>query len=143
MMKFALCHPEKFTHPHIAFILGFIQVSMMWVTETINIMKATQRKTAQELITSYIGFKSIVDIPSIYLGSINNMAIKGKIGAVTATKPRKQENRSDQEKMIGHSFFNAVYVIYRWFFNTFYFYFFPFSVISVPLATVLFVKETM
>lgn len=94
-MKFALCHPEKFTHPHIAFILGFIQVSMMWVTETINIMKATQRKTAQELITSYIGFKSIVDIPSIYLGSINNMPIKGKIGAVTATKPRKQENRSE------------------------------------------------
>jgi len=24
MMKFALCHPEKFSHPHIAFILGFI-----------------------------------------------------------------------------------------------------------------------
>jgi len=53
-------------------------------------MKATQRKTAQELITSYIGFKTIIDIPSIYLGSINNMPIKNKIGSVTATRPRKQ-----------------------------------------------------
>ena len=24
MMKYALCHPEAFTHPHIAFLMGFI-----------------------------------------------------------------------------------------------------------------------
>jgi hypothetical protein len=24
MMKYSLCHPEKFSHPHIAFILGFM-----------------------------------------------------------------------------------------------------------------------
>jgi len=89
MMKYALCHPDKFSHPEVAFMLGVMQISSMWIAETINVMKATQRKTAQELITSYIGFKSIIDIPTIYLGSINNMPIKGKIGAVTATKPRK------------------------------------------------------
>jgi len=89
MMKFALCHPEKFSHPEVAFLLGVMQLSAMWIAEVINMMKATQRKTAQELITSYIGFKTIIDVPTIYLGSINNMAIKGKIGAVTATKPRK------------------------------------------------------
>lgn len=141
MMKFSLCHPEKFTHPHIAFLLGLMQISAMWVTEIINIMKASQRKTAQELITSYIGFKSIIDIPSIYLGSINNMAIKGKIGAVTATRPRKAV-REENEYMLGHTLFNAIYVICRWFFNTFYFYFFTFSVISLPLTKVLIVKES-
>jgi hypothetical protein len=113
----------------------------MWIAETINVMKATQRKTAQELITSYIGFKSIIDIPTIYLGSINNMAIKGKIGAVTATKPRKQANRGLNETFPGIWFANAFYVLCKFLFNTFYFYFFTFSVIFVPLAKVLIKKE--
>jgi hypothetical protein len=45
MMKYSLCHPEKFTHPHICFILGFMQISSLFIAETINIMKASQRKT--------------------------------------------------------------------------------------------------
>ena len=89
MMKYVLCHPQHFTHPCIAFFLGFMQIWAMWIAEIINVMKATQRKNAQELITSYIGFKSIIDIPSIYLSSINNMPIKDKLKTVTATKPRK------------------------------------------------------
>ena len=46
MMKYALCHPEKFTHAHIAFLMGFIQFFSTVVGEAINIAKASQRKTA-------------------------------------------------------------------------------------------------
>jgi hypothetical protein len=46
MMKYALCHPEAFTHPHIAFLMGFIQLFTIVISEAINIMKASQRKTA-------------------------------------------------------------------------------------------------
>lgn len=103
-------------------------------------MKASQRKTAQELITSYIGFKSIMDVPNIYYGSINNIPVKAEVGKVTATKGRK-DIRSDEEKMIGQTFFNGIYVILKWFYNSFYFYFFTFSVISLPLTQVLITKE--
>jgi len=89
------------------------------------------------LITSYIGFKSIIDIPSIYLGSINNMPVKGEIGGVSATRPRKSTERGANDVMWGHSFFNAIYVLCKFFFKTFYFYFFTFAVIFVPLVKVL------
>lgn len=46
MMKYVLCHPEHFTHPAIAFFLGFMQILAMWIAEIINVMKATQRKSA-------------------------------------------------------------------------------------------------
>jgi len=112
------------------------------IAEAINIMKATQRKTAQELIMSYIGFKSIIDVPNIYYGSIGNLPIKGDVGKLTATQGRK-DVRADHEKMPGHGVANAFYVLFKWFYNSFYFYFFTFSVISLPFTQVLFVKETM
>lgn len=137
MMKYALCHPEKFSHPEVAFLLGIMQISAMWIAEVINVMKATQKSKAQDLIAGYIGFKSIIDIPSIYLGSINNMPIKGKIGDLTANKPRKQANRAPEETFTGIWFANAFYVLCKFFFNTFYFYFFTFSVIFAPLFQIL------
>jgi hypothetical protein len=46
MMKYSLCHPEDFTHPEIAFLMGFIQFFSMWLAELVNIAKSSQRKTA-------------------------------------------------------------------------------------------------
>lgn len=136
MMKYSLCHPEQFTHPHLAFLLGLTQISSVVFAEFINIAKASQRKTAQELITSYIGFKTIMDVPNIYFGSLNQIPVKAEVGKLVATKGRK-DLRSDNEKMIGHGLFNFIYVVFKWFYNTFYFYFFTFSVISVPFFKVL------
>jgi len=65
------------------------------------------------------------------------MPVKGKIGGVTATRPRKSTERGAGDFMWGHSFFNAIYVLCKFFFKTFYFYFFTFSVIFVPLVKVL------
>jgi hypothetical protein len=140
MMKYSLCHPESFTHPHIAFLMGLIQFFSVVVSESINIAKASQRTTPQELITSYIGFKAIMDVPTIYYSSINSIAVKGDVGKVVATKGRK-ELRGDNEKMIGHGLANFIYIVHKWFYNVFYFYFFTFSVIGLPLTQVLIAKE--
>lgn len=142
MMKYALCHPEKFTHPHLAFLLGFIQISTVVFCEFINIAKASQRKTAMELVTAYIGFATIMNVPNIYFGSLNQIPVKGDVGKLTATKGRK-DLRSDEEKMMGHGLFNFVYVLFKWFYNSYYFYFFTFSVIAVPFTKILYIKETM
>lgn len=44
MMRFAITHPEKFTHPKVAFFLGFVQFTTMILAEIINIAKGTERK---------------------------------------------------------------------------------------------------
>ena len=142
MMKYALCHPEKFTHPHLAFGLGFIQITTVFFTEFLNIAKASQRKNANELIVGYVGFSTIMNVPNIYFGSLNHIPVKGDVGKVTATKGRK-DLRSDEEKMMGQGVFNFIYVMNKWFYNTYYFYFFTFSVIALPFTQILYTKETM
>lgn len=70
MMKYTLCHPEEFTHPKTAFVLGLFYMFFLLVSEIINVAKGTQRKSPQDLITSYIGFKIITDLPTLFLKSI-------------------------------------------------------------------------
>lgn len=134
MMKYSLCHPEEFTHPHIAFFMGFIQFTNLWIAEFVNIAKGTQRKSPQDLITSYVGFKCIIEIPSIYLSGVTNVPVKAAIGKVTARRGRKD---ATDEKMHFHGLFNFIYVVNKWFFNSFYFYFYSFTVILLPLLQVL------
>lgn len=122
--------------------MGLTQFTAVIITEFINIAKASQRKTATELIAAYIGFKTIMDVPTIYFSSLNQIPVKAEVGKITATKGRK-DIRSDEEKMIGHGLFNFIYVAIKWFYITFYFYFFTFSVIGLPFTKILYVKETM
>lgn len=137
MMKYSLCHPEQFSHPKVAFFLGFIYMSILIISEWINVIKGTQRKTPQELITSYIGFKAISDLPKIYMGSMHDLPIKKAIGKLTATKGRKDP----QNKEVNNCLLNTLYVISKWFYTSFYFYFFPFCVIYLPLVVLLYDKE--
>jgi hypothetical protein len=43
--------------------------------------------------------------------------------------------------MGGHWFFNFIYLLMKWFYNSFYFYFFTFSIILAPMIKVLAEKE--
>ena len=72
-----------------AFFLGFIQLITMVLAELVNIMKGSERKKPQDLVTSYIGFACIIKIPSIYLSSIYEIPVKKAVGAVKLTKGRK------------------------------------------------------
>ena len=44
MMRYALTHPESFTHPRVAFLLGLTQFMTMIFAELVNIMKGSERK---------------------------------------------------------------------------------------------------
>ena len=41
MMKYSMCHPEQFTHPKLAFMLGFIYMFTLIISEWINVAKGT------------------------------------------------------------------------------------------------------
>jgi hypothetical protein len=138
MMKYVLCHPEEFVQPQIAFLLGFIQFTTVWVAEVINMMKASMNDKPLNLVVGAIGFKIIIDIPTMYYGSLNS-PIKKKVGKLKSRRPRKQEREAD-EKMTLHWLYNAFYVLNKWFFNSIFFYFFPFIVIFTPFFKVLIEK---
>lgn len=137
MMKYSLCHPEEFTHPKLAFMLGFIYMNIIVTSEWINIMKGTEKKKPQDLITSYIGFKVITELPKVYLNSMSDIPIKEAIGKLTATKGRKDPKNEGKNNW----FFVTVYCLSKWFYHSFYFYFMPFMVIYLPLMVLLFDKE--
>lgn len=137
MMKYTLCHPEEFTHPRVAFLLGFFYMSILVVSEFLNIAKGSQRKSPQELITSYIGFKVITDIPGMYFKSIETLKIKAAVGKVTARKGRKSIDNKEKNPW----YMTTIYVLSKWFFNSFYFYFFPFCLMYLPLMKVLYEKR--
>lgn len=142
MMKYALCQPEVFTHPSLAFTLGFMQMTTTWVSEFINIMKGSQRKNTADLISGYIGLKVIMELPAIYLKADPTLPIISCIGKVTIITPRKSENRSKSQSMpVAHWLFNLTYLLHKWFFKTIYFYFFTFTVIALPFTSVLISKE--
>lgn len=92
------------------------------------------------MITSYLGFACIIKIPEIYLGSLNELPIKGAIGKLKMKNGRKQVKNRD--KMPCHGFFNFMYVCIKWFYNSVYFYFYCFTIIVMPLAMILVDKET-
>jgi len=69
----------------------------------------------------------------MYMGGVDS-PVKGVIGKVTATKGRKE---SSEFPMPFHGFFNAIYVLNKWFFNSIYFYFFTFSAIFIPLSKLI------
>lgn len=71
------------------------------------------------------------------MGSINNIAVKAAIGKLTATKGRKDPMNEGKQPV----FLNWIYSLSKWFYHSFYFYFFPFTVIYLPLVFLLVDKE--
>ena len=100
-------------------------------------MKSSNRKTAQELITSYVGFKVLMDFPNIFVKALNplNVPVLGAIKKITAREGRKAVKHDGDIHI--RPFFNFIYVINKWFYNSFYFYFFTFVVIGLPFAKIL------
>mmetsp|Transcript_11711 Transcript_11711/g.19769 ORF Transcript_11711/g.19769 Transcript_11711/m.19769 type:complete len:248 (-) Transcript_11711:91-834(-) len=139
MMKYALCHPDEFVNSQAAFLLGLIQFSTMWVAELINIIKLTQKLKPQDMIAGLIAFKVIIDIPTIYFGSLES-PIKAKVGKLMLKRARKA-SRSPSESMGCQGLFNLIYVLNKWFFNTIYFYFFAFITIILPFVQLLVIKQ--
>ena len=135
MMKYVVCHPEEFVQPQFAFLLGFTEFSTLWFAEIINMMKATTQTKPLNLVVGAIGLKLIIDFPTMYYGTLSS-PIKSKVGKLKVKRARKAV-RDDDEKMPFHWFYNFVYVLNKWFFNSIYFYFFSFIVVFVPFTKFL------
>jgi len=90
MMKYALLHPDEFTFPGSAFLLGFFAFSSLVYAEVINIILSQSKKTVIDAIAGLIGFKSIVDIPTMYMNSLEEFPAKGLVGKLECKRSRTE-----------------------------------------------------
>lgn len=89
MMKYALIHPDEFKHPMAAFALGWFAISSMILSEFINIANNQSKKTVPDAIAGFIGFKCIIDLPTIYMNSHEEFPVKGAVGKLDIKLSRK------------------------------------------------------
>lgn len=87
-----------------------------------------------------MGYGAVLTFPSTYMGAIHNFPIKAEIGPVNVKQGRKETLKS--ENSLGF-LFNIVYVLAKWFYSSFYFYFFTLSFIFIPLVKILYEKEKL
>jgi hypothetical protein len=131
MMKYVVVHSDEFTHPISAFTLGFFAMSTMIIAEFVNISNSQNKKAVADAIAGFIGFKIIIDLPAIYMNSMEEFKAKGLVGKLTLKMSRKDPNRP---KMTSDWFFNGVFVAFNVFYKSVFFYFIPFATILYPMV---------
>lgn len=131
MMKYVVVHNDEFSHPMTAFGLGLIQFVSMFSAEIVNISAAQNKKSVDVAIAGFIGFKLIIDLPKIYMDSMEEFAAKGLVGKLTLKRSRRA---ADRPKMQADWLFNSVFVIFNVFYKSLFFYFIPFATILYPMV---------
>ena len=140
MMKYAVVCPEEFNHPIAAFILGLMNTVGILLTEMCNLMKAAEQKTPTNVINKFLGFSLMLSIPKLLHGSMEFFEVSKSVGKLTLKKSRKAM-LAQQDRPAIQWLLNFVYCIFKWFFISFYFYFFPFMVIFMQLVKITYMYK--
>jgi hypothetical protein len=148
MMKYALCCPDEFNQPATAFLLGFMQSTGLFLTEICNILKSLDQKKPQDVIVKFAGLGLILTVPKLIVPSMEDFVIQKAVGKLTLTRSRKDMIKNQDKYISVESqrlscawFFNVIYCIFKWFWHSFYFYFFPFVVVFLPLIKVTYLYK--
>jgi len=131
MMKYVLVHNDEFSHPITAFALGLISFATMFSAEVVNISAAQNKKSVDVAIAGFIGFKLIIDLPKIYMESMEEFAPKALVGKLTLRRSRRA---ADRPKMQADWLFNSIFVCFNVFYKSVFFYFIPFATILYPMV---------
>lgn len=72
MVKYALLHPDEFNHPLSAFLLGVFTFTSMIAAELVCMSNNQSKKSVSDAMVSAIGFSLIINLPAIYMNSIED-----------------------------------------------------------------------
>lgn len=129
MMKFSIYHSEEFKNPVVAFFLGFSVSAINIVCQYTNTYQTMIQDDIMHVITKFVAFKLLIQIQDYYLRSKTNFPVKA------ALKDPLVINQSNKVKMNKVLF--LVYKLFRVFFTSFYFYFFPLLIIYLPVKYIV------
>lgn len=91
MMKYSILHPEEFVNPVSAWLCGLFCLSSMIFAETVNVLNSQSKTKVGDAIAAFIGFKCMVDLPTIFMNSHEEFPLKSAIGTLTFKRGRKEE----------------------------------------------------
>lgn len=133
MMKYVITHADEFDHPVAAFIVGWFALSSLVAAEIVNIANCQGKKTITDAITGYIGYKAVIDLPTIYMNSLEDFSVKGCVGKLAFKRSREKDQDRPRIPLFD-TLFNGIYTLLNTFYRSVFFYFFPFVIILYPMV---------
>lgn len=79
LMKYAVNHPEYFTHPAIAFAIPFTAHNINIVSEALNLFMLIFWSSVEYTIMYFVALEVLVEIPHIYMGSLLDDQLKDRL----------------------------------------------------------------
>jgi hypothetical protein len=105
------------------------------LTEICNLFKSIDQKKPQDVITRFVGFGLVISVPKLLHPTMDGFDVPKAVGKLVLTKSRKTSltESTNKKEMASGWLLNLVYCLFKWFYVSFYYYFFPFVVILAPL----------
>lgn len=88
MMKYALLHPDEFTNPVCAFMLGWMSLTCMVTAEIVNVLGSASKKDVGDAIAGFVGFKCVIELANLYLNSHEEFPMKSAVGKLDFKRGR-------------------------------------------------------
>jgi len=77
MMKYAIYHRENFTNPFVAFMFGFVSLTINYLIEFSVMMILTNKVNVMDVVTGYTGFYSVMNVTYFYFDTLRDKSIAG------------------------------------------------------------------
>ena len=135
MMKFATNHPNEFTMPKLAFMIGLMQFLGGFFCELACITFLSTLDKTIEVIIKFIALGSIAKIDDFYAAALppeNKVKKNAKKGEEAICVSQHRRNIVRSEHTCGVRFLHVVTKLIRILYCSFIFYFFPFLVLFLP-----------
>lgn len=106
-------------------------------------MKSFDQKKPQDVIVRFVGFGLVLSVPKLLHPSMEGFEVPKAVGKLVLNKSRKASVSAEVkgEGMSGRWLLNLVYCLFKWFFVSFYYYFFPMVVIFTPLFKITYLVD--
>ena len=75
-MKYALNNANKFQSYKVAFLGGFVQASVIFLVETLNIIAIMEAKTVFDIVLNFVSMVIISEFDNFIYGSLRNEKLK-------------------------------------------------------------------
>ena len=143
MMKYAINHSEDFHNPYVAFLFGFVSVSINYMVEVCVILILTSKLNVMDVVMAYTGFFPIINLPYFYFETFRHRKIclmkDGKmdianfevVESIELTFTKFRRDKPLEGASCGLKVLRFIYKTYKTYHNSFNFYFMPFSVIII------------
>ena len=76
MMKYALNHSWRFDHPGTAFMAGFLQVSVVFLVEFVNILAILSSQSEPDIVMNFLALTIIANFDDLFFRALRGNEFK-------------------------------------------------------------------